>query len=249
MTVLEGLWWSPPADLTLSRSKVHVWRASLDQPGACVERLARVLSPDERARADRFRFVQDRQRFIVGRGVLRTILSRYVGVESSGLRFRYESHGKPALDGPLGPGTVRFNVAHSQALALYAITEGRDIGVDLESLRPIPDAEEIAGRFFSPRENAVFHEVPFDLKTEAFLNCWTRKEAFVKALGDGLTHPLDRFDVSLAPGEPARLLWVEAMPEAVFRWSLRELAPAPGYIAALAVEGHDWHLACWDWDE
>ena len=140
---------------------------------------------------------------------------------------------------------LRFNLSHSQGLALYAVTRGREIGVDLECIRPISDAEQIAERFFSAHENAVFRTIPAHEKPKAFFNCWTRKEAYLKALGDGLARPLDEFDVSLAPGEPAKLLRIEGAPQEASRWSLNRLEPGSGYVAALAVEGYGYQLKCW----
>lgn len=200
-------------------------------------------------RAELFHFEQDRKRFIVGRGVLRTILALYLGTEPSRLQFCYGPHGKPYLADRLGDATLRFNLAHSHELALYAFTRGREIGVDLEYIRYMPGVEQIAARFFSTRENAVLHALPTSQKQEAFFNCWTLKEAYIKAIGNGLAQPLDKFDVSLAPGEPARLLSVEGAPEEASRWSLKALTPAPGYVAALAVEGHDWRLTYWQFPE
>ena len=247
MIALDCVWAYPQADLTLKRDEVHVWWASLDPSASHVQRLAQLLSADEYMRAERFHFERDRKRFIVGRGLLRTILGRYLQTEPSRLQFRYTFHGKPALTEAFDGDMVNFNVSHSQGLALYAVTRGREIGVDLECVRPISDAEQIAGRFFSARENAVFRTLPARKKLAAFFNCWTRKEAYLKAIGDGLARPLDQFDVSLAPGEPARLLHTEGDPQEVSRWILQELTPAPGYVATLAVEGHDWQLKCWQW--
>ena len=121
--------------------------------------------------------------------------------------------------------------------------------IDLEYIRSVPDAEEIAARFFSCQENAVFRALPPEQKQAAFFNCWTRKEAYIKAIGDGLAFSLDQFDVSLSPGEPARLLGIKGSSAAAAHWSLQELTPAPGYVAALAVEGHGWSLICWQWPE
>lgn len=240
-------WRFPLPGLVFSSDHVHVWRASLEQPAARVHQLVQTLSDDERIRAERFRFDRDWRRFIVGRGVLRTILGHYLGVEPGQLQFRYGSRGKPYLAGEFGNCALQFNLAHSHELALYAFTYGREIGIDLEYIRSMPDAEQIGARFFSMRENAALGVFPRSQKLEAFFNCWTRKEAYLKATGDGLARPLDQFDVSLSPGEPARLLHVEGDVQETARWSLQALAPACGYVATLAVEGHDWHLACWQW--
>jgi 4'-phosphopantetheinyl transferase len=125
---------------------------------------------------------------------------------------------------------------------LLAVSYGREVGVDIEQIRALDDAASIAGRFFSAAENRAWLAVPDEQKPAAFFNAWTRKEAFIKAVGDGLSYPLDRFDVSLAPGEPARLLRVAGEPEATSRWRIEALEPAPGYAAAVAVDGHDWRL-------
>jgi 4'-phosphopantetheinyl transferase len=214
-----------------------------------VDELAASLSPDERDRAGAFVRERDRRHFTVGRGVLRAILSRYAGIPPKQVRFCYGPHGKPALDEAHGGQTLRFNLAHSHDLALYAVTRGREIGVDLEWVgRPVPDAATIAEHYFSAAERARLRALPELLRHEAFYNCWTRKEAYLKARGEGLSLPLDQFDVSLAPGEPAALLSSHGDPGEVVRWTLWALIPGPGYVAALAVEGGDWQLECWDWE-
>jgi 4'-phosphopantetheinyl transferase len=212
-----------------------------------VQNLQLTLAADEIARAERFYFQKDREHFIVARGLLRLILSCYLYVAPDQLRFCYGSHGKPALAITSGQDRLCFNLAHAHGLALYAVARGREVGIDLERLRLIPDAEQIAARFFSPRENAVFRALPSSKRQEAFFNCWTRKEAYIKAVGDGLARPLDRFEVSLRPGEPARLLSVEGDAQEASRWVLQDLTPAPGYVAAIAVEGHGWRLRCSHW--
>jgi 4'-phosphopantetheinyl transferase len=209
--------------------------------------LAQALSYDEAIRAGRFRFERDRRRFVVARGVLRIILGRYTGFEPSQLRFRYGERGKPYLSASFGSYTLHFNVSHSHELALYAVTRDYEVGVDLEYIRPIPDAEQIAERFFSTRENVALRAIPVDLKYEAFFTCWTRKEAYIKARGEGLSLPLDQFDVSLAPGEPARLLHTRDNPQEARRWSLVDVAPDSQYAGAVAIQGHGWQIRCWEW--
>lgn len=244
----DSIWHPPPTDLTVSSNDVHVWRATLDLPASRVQHLAQILSDDERIRAERFYFEQDRSRFIVGRGLLRTILSRYIGIAASQLQFCYGSHGKPDLTESSG-NWLRFNLSHSQGLVLYAVTRDRNIGIDVEQIRPMAEAEQIAKSFFSVEENAIFSSLPLHQKQAAFFSCWTRKEAFVKALGDGLALPLNQFDVSLSPDEPARLLAIKGDRSASTRWSIQELTPASCYVAALAVEGHSCNLACWQLSE
>ena len=247
MTAADSLWSPPPADLVLLSNEVHVWRVPLDLTASCVQRLQRVLSADEVARAARFYFHKDRQHFIVARGVLRTILGRYLGVEPRQLCFCYSYYGKPALLPTSGGARFRFNLSHSHQLALYAVTCGREVGIDIEYIRTDFVCKEIAAQFFSPRENVMLEALPAHLKHQAFFNCWTRKEAYIKAHGEGLSLPLDQFDVSLTPGEPAALLATRGDAHEASRWSLRELTPGPGYVGTLAVEGHDWHFTCWQW--
>ena len=206
--------------------------------------MAQTLSADERVRAERFYFEHDRKRFIIGRGLLRTILSRYLDIEPLRLQFCYQSHGKPVL-ADFGAGKLHFNLSHSQGLVLYAVTGEQGIGIDIEYVRPLPEADQIVKRFFSARESAVFKALPTAQKPQAFFNCWTRKEAYLKAIGDGLACPLDRVEVSLTPGEPPRLLSIAGTP--LDHWTLQELTPACSYVGALAVRGQNWHIACWRW--
>lgn len=245
IAAIDGTWSFPPADLALSSNDVHVWRGSLDQPDLRLQQLAETLSADERKKAERFYFEQHRKRFIVGRGLLRTILGHYLSIEPGRLQFCYGSRGKPALAETFGGGTLCFNLSHSQGLALYAFTLNRQIGIDVEGIRLIPEVERIVERFFSAREHSLFCALPPSQKYEGFFHCWTRKEAYLKAIGDGLAKSLDQIEVSLAPGEPARLLSIAGNPQEAERWSLQELKPGSGYVAALVVEGSSWRLACW----
>jgi 4'-phosphopantetheinyl transferase len=204
-----------------------------------------MLSADEQTRAERFYFPRDQQRFIIARGLLRVILSRYLGMEPGDLRFCYNPHGKPALAPECGRERLRFNLSHSHEHVVYAVTREREIGIDLEHVRVDLADRDIAARYFSPREAAALAALPPELQRLAFFNCWTRKEAYIKASGQGLLIPLHQFDVSLAPGEPAALLSTQWNPQEAGRWSLRALTPGPDYVAALAVEGHHWQLRCW----
>jgi len=249
MSELDCSWAYPPADITLNDDAVHVWCASLNQTVSCVERLTRSLSREECTRAECFYFAKDRLGFVVRRGLLRTILSYYLDIQPDRVKFRYGSHGKPELAEMFLRSTLRFNLSHSERLALYAVTRLRSVGVDVEYVRPIADAAEIVQRYFSLQERAAFLELPASLRLLGFFNCWTRKEAYLKALGDGLARPLDAFAVSLAPGDSARLRSIEGSPRDASRWFLQEMVPASGYVAALAVEGRDRSLACWQWAE
>lgn len=228
-----------PERPSLGQRDVHVWRVDLNQPLPIIERCRQLLSVDEQDRADRFHFESDRQHFIVGRGCLREMLARYldIGVGAESIRLSYASHGKPELAASYSqPLPLKFNLAHSGDLALYAFTRVREIGVDLEQLRPDFTGDDIARRFFSSNEVGRLTSLPASVRHEAFFNCWTRKEAFIKALGDGVYHRLDGFDVSLAPGEPARILRVENTPGEECGWRLESFSPAAGFVAAVVTE-------------
>jgi len=231
--------------LPLTPDEVHLWRASLDVTvTARVTRLERTLSPDERDRATRYRFARDRVRYIVARGTLRAILGRYLDLDPAGLRFVYGPQGKPALAPEHGAGedTFSFNLSHAGDGALYAVTRGRRVGVDVEQVVPDVAGSTVPEHTFSPHEVAVLRALPLDEQTAAFFRCWTRKEVYVKALGAGFSLDLTSFDVSLAPGDPPALLATRPDPTEAARWSLHDVEAGPGYVAALAVEGHDVRL-------
>jgi 4'-phosphopantetheinyl transferase len=232
--------------LALARDEVHLWRVELDATSLhSAEDMRLILSADERARADGLCFERDRRNFILVRGVLRTLLGRYLGLDPGRLCFRYGLQEKPALD--LGSEGLHFNVSHSGNLALLAFARGREVGVDVERMRHDLDIEGISARCFTPPEAAALRSLPRPERTRAFFACWTRREAFAKATGAGLSLPADRFRV-LAAGMPAAgLLDVWESPSRANRWTLRELDPGPGYLGALAVERRDWCLACWQW--
>jgi len=229
-------------NLALAKDEVHVWRAPLDQP--VPPGFDRILSEAELKRARRFRFERDCSHFIVAHGLLRIILSRYVGVEPSRLCFCSNLYGKPALVASSAQAAVRFNLSHSDGLVLYAIARDREVGIDLERIQTDFAFEQIGEQFLSPREAAELDALPTCLRREALLTWWTRKEAFVKARGQGLSMPLDQFSVSLAPSQPARLYTHE--PGEALHWSLQDIMPGFGYVATLAVEGRNWQLKCWD---
>ena len=185
------------------------------------------------------------------RGILLTgatgLLGRYLDLEPHRLRFDYTPQGKPSLAGDSTQRALQFNVSHSGEILLIAVADERALGVDVEQIRRDIEAEAIAMRFFSPRERQALAELPVTVQVDAFFDCWTRKEAYIKARGDGLSLPLDEFDVSFVPGETARLLATRPDPADRDRWSLTALDVAQGYKAALAAEGAGWALQCWDW--
>jgi 4'-phosphopantetheinyl transferase len=214
---------------------------------ASVQRLTNLLASDEKGRAERFRFERDRRRFIVARGLLRVILSRYLNREPSQLRFVYNDYGRPSLAPTPATNGLSFNLSHAHELALMAVTRDRQLGIDLEHIRPIPEVDQIAERILSPQENEKFRALAGTEKLEAFFQYWTCKEAYIKARGEGLSLPLDQFQVGPILSGRAPALNVEGNPQESTRWSLRELIPAEGYAAALAVERGGWELTQWQY--
>ena len=213
---------------------VDLWWEDIGSQIKDIPKFWDTLSEDERKRAERFRFDRHRERFIVQRGRLREILSGYRNVLPEAIRFREGPGGKPAVTGD-NPG-IRFNLSHCGGRALYAVVYGREVGVDVEAVRPKPKAGALVDRFFSPSEKAAFQALAPREKEAAFFAGWTRKEAYVKAVGKGLRFPLDRFDVSLKPGDQKSLLRVAGAPEEVKRWLLRDIDLGQGFRAALAVD-------------
>jgi 4'-phosphopantetheinyl transferase len=240
-----SVWLSPPTHPRANRDEVHVWRVSLDQLQA--PKFVALLDDDERMRAARFRFPEHRNRFTVARGALRTILGRYLELEPAALEFSFGRYGKPALTEGFTNHTINFNLSHSGEFMLLAVTSGREVGIDIELVNQEFATTEVAERFFSHREILSLRSQATQLQTEGFFNCWTRKEAYIKARGEGLSLPLDQFDVSLEPSSAA-LLANRISPREVSRWSLQELHPAHGYCAAVAVEGFSWSLRLIDFN-
>lgn len=244
---MNTLWRPPPKHLNLAPGEVHVWLSSLDCPPPQMDIFMRTINDEERDRAARFHFQKDRDHFIAARGVLRDILSRYLGIEPHRLRFQYSNYGKPSLAEQPRKDRLCFNISHSRGLALFGLTCGREIGVDLEYVRSGLADEQIAERFFSTYEVRTLRALPKHLQNEAFFNCWTRKEAYIKARGEGLSLPLHLFDVSLVPGEPAALLSTRVDEQESSHWMLRELFPADGFVGAVAAKGLGWELKCFKW--
>jgi 4'-phosphopantetheinyl transferase len=249
MDVPKDPWLAPPQRVACGEGEVHVWLASLEQEPQVVRALYGTLSAEERQRADRFHFARDRERFAVARGVLRDILGRYLDIRPADIGFSYSPYGKPSLaeGSGGGGGGLRFNVSHSHGLALYAFARGGELGLDIEYLRDDLAGLDVAERFFSPAEVVALRGLPAELRTAAFFNCWTRKEAYIKALGEGLSHPLHRFSVSLVPGEPAALLHAEDDPSAPARWWMTAPPVAEGYAAAVVAEGGAGRIGYWRW--
>jgi 4'-phosphopantetheinyl transferase len=219
---------------------------SLDAPPEEVARLGAALAPDEEARAAAFSFDLHRRRFVLARAALRSILARYVPIAPRELQFVYGPAGKPSLS---LDSLLHFNLSHSEALAVVAVTRVGRLGIDLEKIRPRPrdDLESLARAFLSPGERERFRALPAGSKPRALTECWTLKEAFLKALGTGFSRSLESLDVWLTPEESVRTLSFREDSGRSSTWSLRRLRPALGYAGALALEGDAAELQCWRW--
>jgi 4'-phosphopantetheinyl transferase len=231
----------------LAPDQIHVWRVPLNLNPVRLPELKEVLSPDERARAERFRFDKDRNQFIESRAALRLLLGQYLNAAPAGLVFAKTAHGKPALANGQSHSGLRFNLSRRDGLALVAVTRNREIGVDVELIRADLPLFEIANVSFSENELATLQSLPESQQAAGFYNCWTRKEAYVKARGEGFSFPLKQFDVSLTPGAAAELLEVRGSNTEVDRWTMQELSAGDGYVAALIFEGRDATVICEDW--
>jgi len=230
-------WSEPPASLTLATGEVHVWRLALDQPDGVVAEFRATLEAGELERAGRFHFEKHRRHFVVGRGGLRYVLARYLDLKPEEFRFSYGEYGKPALE------EIQFNMSHSHGVALFAVARDRELGVDVEHVRADFASEDIAQRFFSRVEVAAFNALQKEEQVAGFFRCWTRKEAYIKAIGRGLSEPLDAFDVTLAPGEAAALLRAERGDAS--RWAMFDIDAGEGYAGALAVEAPVSEIRLW----
>ena len=230
--------------MSLPEDEVHLWRIDLEKVSAEQEKWRPLLSPDEGARADRFHFSRDRNCFTATRALLRTILAGYLASEAKELVFRYSEKDKPSLSRGSGGDPLQFNVSHSGAMALLAFARNRALGVDVEKIRENADQEAIARRFFSDHEQDQLAALPPAEKSLGFFRCWTRKEAYIKATGEGLSLPLHQFDVSLKPGDTNALLSTRSDAAEASLWSLQDVPAGEGYVGAVCVRGHGWQLRC-----
>ena len=238
------IWKISPPELTLPPGMVHIWLADLNQSDACAAWLEQTLGSNERERANRFRFPHLRRNYVIRQGILRNLLGRYTGTDAAAINFSLGPAGKPALTA--NP-KLQFNMSQSQHLALYGFTLEHEIGVDIEFERPLDDLEVVARYYFAEEEITSLFSLPPDQHITAFIKCWSRKEAFIKAVGQGLRYPLNAFAVTLAPDVPARLLRVDAQPEAVNQWRYATF-DMPGEFAAAAIVTHPhWQVAQWQW--
>lgn len=231
-------------NLELPPHQVHVWRGQLGFPAELLNSLHECLSQEERERAERFRFPADRDRYVAAHGIVRHVLGRYLHCAPDQLVFASNEHGKPMLPSR----ALEFNLSHSGDFVLVAVTRARRVGVDVERIRSGISSSVIAQRYFSKEEFAELQALPLRQREAAFFTCWTRKEAYIKARGLGLSLALESFDVSLSPNEPALLRATRPDPDEAARWSLFPLKTDPHYESAVAVEGQDLELKLWDWN-
>jgi len=245
----DFLWKRTPIPLELKKDEVHLWSVSVAAPPSQVKKLLGGLSSDEISQAKRFRLNRDRQTFMCCRALLRLILGRYLGVDSSELVFRYSPYGKPRLADTPDRIRLNFNLSHSNRLALFAIAQDREVGIDLEHIRTDFPWEEVADRFLSREENEELYALPKALQCETFFRRWTAKEAYLKARGEGLSLLMDQIEASSSPSCRGDFLIVGGHSQESNGWTLVELTPAIGYVAALVVQGINWRLACRHYSE
>jgi 4'-phosphopantetheinyl transferase len=224
------------ASASLADSLIVIVVSRLDPASEVVRASQALLSDEECHRASRFAFDRDRRRFVVARARLRQLLAARLKVRPESVELVIGTHGKPSLARRAGDPDIRFNVSHCEDIAVYAFAHGCEIGIDVEMVRAMRDADVVAARFFSRRENEAYVALEARDRPLGFFNCWTRKEAFVKAVGDGLSHPLDDFDVSLAPEEPARILRVGSTHGERCGWRMYGFQPAAGHVGAVVTE-------------
>ena len=222
------------------RKEVDIWTVRLVATHDCVDDLFLTLSNDEKIRARAFQFEKHRQSFIIARGLLRAILAWYIELPAERVSFQYGRQGKPELC-TMFEQNLRFNIAHSEGCVIFAFARGCEVGVDVELVRELPDLELVAEQFFAPVERADLLSVPPEKRAEAFFNCWTRKEAYLKATGTGLSVPLSGFRVSLIPGRPATFVTLPDNFE-ISQWSLFHLVPMDRYIGAVAIPSRFYDL-------
>lgn len=229
-------------------NEIHLWQICLNQDFSIVKKMFDWLSPDEQERADKYRFKKDRERFIVTRGAVREILSGYLEIAPDRVGFTYNGFGKPFLKNETSGDSIFFNVSASREIALCAVARGSEIGVDIEFVRDEPASLEIVERFFSASEAENIAALCGQRQTSAFFHCWTRKEAFIKAVGVGLTYPLKNFSVPVGEEKTSHFSIADPF-QKTRRWSLTTVYPSPEYVAALAVESANPTIKFQQWSE
>ncbi len=219
---------------TLDEQTIHVWTVPIDSSEFVAARFFDHLSPEEQQRSERFRFAHLKQAFALTHGALRILLAQYIGERPRHIQFAYGRHGKPSVPNAK---SIHFNISHSGRIALFAFTQGLEIGIDVEQLGPISGMDDIARRFFRADEVADMLSLPSEMQRLAFFLCWTRKEAYIKAIGGGLSIPLDSFRVTLIPGQPPSLMHPGEQRCSNSIWTLTDIELAPPYVGAVAYPG------------
>jgi 4'-phosphopantetheinyl transferase len=223
----------------LQEGEIHVWYAKLDQSMPSVDNIKHLLTTAEKSRVERFHFDRDKIRYIGAHAILKILLSYYLDTRPHSINFQAGRYGKPALNKIKHKGGLRFNMSHSEGIALYAITRNCEIGIDIEKIREIPEADNIVKRFFSKNEIKKYYTAPNSRKREFFFEIWTRKEAFTKAIGSGLFHPLDVFEVLCRSVKQNPLKYKDETGDITLNWSIRNLNIMPGFAAAIVYEDYN----------
>lgn len=242
MNLRQDIWRHSGSQPSLTDGEIHVWRIDLNQESSGVSAFFEMLSPDEKQKAEKYRFEKDRNHFAAARGSLRKILGVYLGVSPDQICFSYNRFGKPFLDAKNHQ--IRFNVSHSRGVALFAVTSGREIGIDIEFINNDFAVLKTAEKIFSPNETSTLKNLPSNLQTTAFFSVWTRKEAILKAIGEGFSYSPKQFTVSVIAEERETLSFANDFHK-VRHWSLTTLPTEPDYTAALAVEGNIGTVCYW----
>ena len=240
------MWLNPPDNLIIREKEAHIWRTDLELHDCLQSSLLKLLSPDEKNRAQKFRFAEDKRNYIVARGILRSLIGKYLNINPAQISFQYNEFGKPKIadNNPL-----HFNISHSRNIALFGFTNKMNVGVDVEWVNPNIEVKDIASSFFSTNEILKLLALPEKQQALGFFNCWTRKEAFIKAVGEGLSFPLDKFEVSLEPGKTAKLLATDWDPKAVSNWSMYTMSPKADFVGSLVIEGIVEKVKFWNWQK
>ncbi len=244
---IKSTWNIPPENFFLSNQDLHVWRAALDLKRDRIQEYSKWLSNDEMEKAESYYSVRDKDRYVVARGILRTILASYSGTEPAAIRFCYEENGKPVLLDPYGKKSIYFNVSHSEGLALYVFARSFNVGIDVEFMRDISEMDEIVKEFFSAKERICFDALPAGERKKVFFKWWTLKEAYTKATGRAVFHSSDEPDVLALIDEQENSWHIMGNSDDASTWSISDITPDQDCAGAIAVEGTDFNIHYWHW--